>query len=163
MRPVTAVEGKGIKNTHAQTKHKRKRFGETVCSTPHTWTSPAGVVRDCDFTFCSYYSRIREKNKPLLQVTTLQMWPSVSLRYRNRMNGQMCRSSGVLGTRCSSASMLPSNRSLMWQLRTILWDISKRHTKQKPDENRSRSSNMYLNMADTGCLRMLEFHVCHDG
>lgn len=22
---------------------------------------------------------------------------------------------------------------------------------------------MSLNMADTGCLRMLEFHVCHDG
>lgn len=50
-----------------------------------------------------------------------------------------------------------------WQLRTILWDISKRHTKQKPDKNRSRSSSMSLNMTDTGCLHMLKFHVCHDG
>lgn len=56
--------------------------------------------------------RIREKNKPVLKVTTLQMWHSVRLRYRNRMNGQMCGSSGVLATHCSSASMLHSNRSL---------------------------------------------------
>lgn len=46
------VEGKGIKNTHAQTKHKSKRFGETVSLTPDTWTSPYGVIHDCDCTFC---------------------------------------------------------------------------------------------------------------